>query len=89
MCGYEFEEGKAGLFYATSPDLKGLLVASATLDGLEREIPETIKALFAAREIDVAVTKAQGDDATAPWVAVPVHHLPTQDNHDRDIIQAA
>jgi hypothetical protein len=84
------EEGKAGLFYATSPDLKGLLVASATLDGLEKEIPETIKALFAADEIEVVVVKVQGDDASAPWVAIPVHHMPEQDfHHDIATIEAA
>jgi hypothetical protein len=67
------EEGKAGLFYATSPDLKGLLVAEATMDGLEREIPKAIAALYAACDVEVVVTKAEdGDDDLTPWVAVPV-----------------
>ncbi len=42
------EQGKAGLFYATSPDLKGLLVAEKTLEALEKAIPKAIKALAKA-----------------------------------------
>jgi hypothetical protein len=69
----KIEEGREGLFYATSPDLRGLLVAQATLDGLEREIPRAITALYAACDVDVVVTKAEdGDDDLTPWVAVPV-----------------
>lgn len=69
----KIEEGRAGLFYATSPDLKGLLVAEPTIDGLENEIPRAITALYAACDVDVVVTKAQdGDDDLTPWVAVPV-----------------
>jgi hypothetical protein len=50
------DEGKAGLFYATSPDLKGLLVAEPTIDELETEIPKAITALYAAYDVDVVVT---------------------------------
>ena len=39
------ERGDAGLFYATSPDLPGLLVAEKTLDELERAIPAAIAEL--------------------------------------------
>lgn len=46
------DQGRAGLFYATSPDLKGLLVASATIDGLKNEVPQAIKALRDAREVE-------------------------------------
>ena len=35
------EEGKTGLFYATSPDLRGLLVAEPTIDELEKAIPQS------------------------------------------------
>jgi hypothetical protein len=68
------DEGKAGLFYATSPDLKGLLVAEPTIDELEKEIPKAITALYAACDIDVVVTKAvqDRDNMFSPWVAVPV-----------------
>jgi hypothetical protein len=45
------ERGKAGLFYATSPDLKGLLVAEKTAEDLEKAIPRAIKDLQAARQL--------------------------------------
>jgi hypothetical protein len=66
------EEGKTGLFYATSPDLKGLLVAEPTLDGLERAIPQAIRDLYLACGVDVVVTRAdETEDETRTWVAVP------------------
>lgn len=67
------DEGKAGLFYATSPDLKGLLVAEPTIDDLEREIPKAITALYAACDVHIVVAKAQDTgDRFTPWVAMPV-----------------
>ena len=66
------EEGKTGLFYAVSPDLKGLLVAKPTLDELESAIPEAIAALYAACGTEVVVTKAEDDDPDYfPWIAIP------------------
>jgi len=66
------EEGKTGLFYATSPDLKGLLVAEPTLDGLERAIPQAITDLFAACGTRVVVTRAdEQEDNLRSWVAFP------------------
>ena len=66
------EEGKAGLFYATSPDLKGLLVAEATFDALDVSIPKVITDMYAACGVKVVVTKAQDDDPNFfPWVAMP------------------
>lgn len=66
------EEGKAGLFYATSPDLKGLFVAEPTLDALDEAIPQAIAGLYAACGVDVVVMKAKNDDPVFfPWVAVP------------------
>lgn len=66
------EEGKAGLFYATSPDLKGLLVAEPTIDALDVAIPKVIVDMYAACGINVVVTKAQDDDPEFyPWVAIP------------------
>ncbi|HEV2561128.1 MAG TPA: hypothetical protein VGT78_03215 [Rhizomicrobium sp.] len=58
-----------GLFLATSPDLKGLLAAEKTLDALQREIPKSIVALYAACGVKVVATMIEdGND----WVAVPV-----------------
>src|SRR5262252_98821 len=68
----KIEEGKAGLFYATSPDLRGLLVAEPTLDALDAAIPQAIANLYAACGTEVVVMKAKNDDPQFyPWVAVP------------------
>ena len=68
------EEGKMGLFYATSPDLKGLIVSAPTLDGLEEKIPEAITEMYAACGQDVAVTRVDEphEDSMRSWVAVPI-----------------
>jgi len=67
------EEGKTGLFYATSPDLKGLLVAEPTIEALEEAIPKVIADIFAAMGVaDVVVAKAGDSDPDYfPWVAIP------------------
>jgi hypothetical protein len=66
------EEGKAGLFYATSPDLRGLLVAEPNIDDLDVAISNAITDLYAASGETVVVTKAQDDDPEFfPWVAIP------------------
>jgi len=70
----EVEKGKAGLLYATSPDLKGLLVAEPTLDALDISIPTAITDLYAACGVHVVVTKVEEDDhkeGITPWVAFP------------------
>lgn len=68
------EEGKTGLFFATSPDLKGLLVAEPTIDELEATIPQAIAELWDATYGDkVVVTKAKDNDPQFyPWVALPL-----------------
>jgi hypothetical protein len=66
------EEGKAGLFYATSPDLKGLLVAESNIDDLDEAISKGITDLYEACGEIVVVTKAQDSDPDFfPWVAIP------------------
>jgi hypothetical protein len=66
------EEGKTGLFYATSPDLKGLLVAEPTIDALNDAIPKVITYMFAACGVSVVVTRATDDDPDYfPWIAIP------------------
>ena len=69
----KIEEGKTGLFYATSPDLKGLLVAEPTIEALEESIPKVIADMFAVMGVnDVAVTKASDSDPEYfPWVVIP------------------
>lgn len=67
------EEGETGLFFATSPDLRGLLVAKPTVDELDEAIPAAIAALYEALGVNVVVTMLdRADDEFRPWVAVPV-----------------
>jgi hypothetical protein len=69
----KIEEGRTGLFFATSPDLQGLLVAERTIDELDEAIPEAIAELYAASGVKVVVTKAKDDSEFIPWVAIPAH----------------
>ena len=65
------EQGKAGLFYATSPDLRGLLVAEPSFDALFEAVPQAITDLYAAKGVKVVVTSAKDDSDFYPWVAIP------------------
>jgi len=65
-----FERGREGLFYAQSPDLRGLLVANATLEGLKKEIPSAIEEMFDACDTPVTVTEVEDDESR--WVAIPI-----------------
>lgn len=66
------EKGRAGLYYATSPDLKGLLVGEPTLEALEQAIPAAVADLYLACGVRVVVTKAEDSDGDySPWVALP------------------
>jgi hypothetical protein len=68
------EKGRAGLYYATSPDLKGLLVGEPTLEALDKAIPGAVADLYAACGVHVVVTKAEaggGDGDYSPWIALP------------------
>lgn len=69
----KISEGKEGLFYGTSPDLRGLLATGETLDALYANIPNAIADLFHVTGVDVIVSLAESNDTTdgVPWVAVP------------------
>jgi hypothetical protein len=69
-----FERGREGLFYAESPDLKGLFVAAESVEKLRAEIPLIIQRLYAACETDVIVTEIESDDDDS-WVAIPTAAL--------------
>jgi hypothetical protein len=73
------EMGEGNWFYATSPNLRGLLVAAPALDDLEKSIPQAITDLYAARKIDVYVVPLDGGDEGphGAWVAVPVQLVKT------------
>lgn len=65
------EQTKSGLFVATSPDLRGLLVAENTVDALYEAVPQHIRDLFAVQGIDVVVAPAKDEDEVyRPWVAM-------------------
>jgi hypothetical protein len=76
-----FEKGREGLFYAQSPDLKGLLVANADLGELKKEIPWAIEEMFDACDTPVTVTEIEDDDNS--WVAVPIAGF------DRHLVRAS
>lgn len=60
------------LFIATSPDLKGMLVAEHSFDELIAAIPSAVQDLFAACDVPVVVSQVDdGDEMSAPWVAFP------------------
>jgi hypothetical protein len=67
------EEGREGLFYATSPELRGLLVAKPDLDSLDAAIPRAIEELYAVCGLRAIVTPAatREDDRSDnhPWIA--------------------
>jgi hypothetical protein len=75
------ERGREGLFYAQSPDLRGLLVADSTLDGLRKNIPTAIAEMFEACDTPVTVTEVEDGDCS--WVAVPIAAM------DRQLVQAS
>jgi hypothetical protein len=66
------EQGREGLFYATSPDLRGLLVAKPDLESLYQSIPQAIKELYAVCGVEAVVMQAESDTTEyRPWVAIP------------------
>lgn len=69
----EYKQGKSGLIFATSPDLKGLLVSERTMAALEASIPAAIVDLYAACGVQVVVTKVEEEEhgGLTPWVAFP------------------
>jgi hypothetical protein len=70
----KLEKGDAGLLFATSPDLKGFLVAERTEDALARAIPVAIAELYEACGMQVIVTRADDipdNPRLQPWVAMP------------------
>lgn len=65
------ERGDAGLYYATSPQLKELFVSGETEGELYAAVPTLIEALFAAKGMVVSVIEAEPDPvAPQPWVVL-------------------
>jgi hypothetical protein len=66
-----YEKGTAGLYYATSPDLRGLLVAEPTPEALDAAIPKAIREMYEASGVEVVVSLLDEPDDGKTWVAVP------------------
>ena len=67
----DIERDPSGLFFATSHDLKGLLVAKATLPEVFTEIPASIAALYEACGERVIVESIDDPSESHSWVAMP------------------
>jgi hypothetical protein len=70
----KFDQGASGAYFATSPDLKGLLVSKMTMNAVQAEIPRAITELYAVCGLSVVVTPVEqndDDDFEDTWVAVP------------------
>ena len=66
------ERGTSGAYFATSPELKGLMVSKMTIEAVHNDIPRAITELYAACGVDVVVTPVEDDsEFEHPWVAVP------------------
>jgi len=65
-------EDRNGLFVATSPDLKGMLVVGRSVEAVTTAIPKEVEDLFAACGSKVIVSEVENDNNEfTPWVAVP------------------
>jgi hypothetical protein len=70
----QVKQGRAGLLYATSSQLKGLLVAQPNRAALEAEVPAAILEMFAAGGEQVVVGRVEGKEeasAEPSFVAIP------------------
>jgi hypothetical protein len=68
----KIEADTSGLYFATSRDLKGLLVAERKREDLNQAIADAITALYAADGIHVIAAMAEDNDGDdCPWVAIP------------------
>jgi hypothetical protein len=61
-----------GLYFATSPDLKGFLVSETSPEARNRAIPQAISDLYKACGVDVVVTKLDdpADEGVEDYVAM-------------------
>lgn len=78
------EHGSAGLWYATSPDLKGLLVAEPAFEALAGAIPRVIDRGGIIRSVEV-IDIVQASDS--PWFFGP-RGLVLRAPEPHDFIQA-
>ncbi len=65
------ERGQTELLFATSPDVAGLLVAKATIEEINEDLPRAIGELLALKGEDVLVTRSSDQDAPDLWLLAP------------------
>lgn len=66
-------EADGDMFFATSPDMKGLLVAATSREKMDAAVSEAIRGMYLACGIEVLASKAEeAEDFLEPWVAFPV-----------------
>ncbi len=70
----EIRDGKDGMFYAYSDDIRGLIIAEPSYDEVMREIPRVIAAMYAACGEKIAVFPAQRNNETE-WVKMPLQMM--------------
>ena|SRR5437660_2412117 len=68
-------EEKSGLFFGTSPEIKGLFIAKHSIQEVKDAVPSTVQDLFAACNVHVVVSKLEDADRDASWVTVPGRSL--------------
>jgi hypothetical protein len=64
-------EERSGLFFGTSPEIKGLFIAKRSPQEVEDAVPSTVQDLYAAREVYVIVSKLEDADKDVSWVTIP------------------
>ena len=53
------EKGETGLYYATSPDVKGLLAVGATSEEATTMVPDALAELYKAAQEEIAALKRE------------------------------
>ena len=67
----DIEADDSGLLFATSPNLRGLLVAKTSRDALEAALPQAIADHYAVKGRKVEVKKVGTD--LSEWLVVPTN----------------
>lgn len=67
------EKVEGGMFFATSPQMRELMVSGTTESEVHEAVPQVIREIFDAHGQSVAVIEAEKDneDLPMPWVIVP------------------
>ena len=74
IIGVIIEKGDAGLYHATSPDMKDLLVSGETVEDVKEAVPAVIAAIYEAYGENVNVVEAEEraeSNSPFPWVVLP------------------